>query len=165
MIITPSESGAGPQALIWGYRLQPSVPSLRFHKRSKRRKGATWPPAQSAEGPRGHCLLPTLSAFPRTSAYGPRASRLRPATPGPERAGGPAEALQPLEQPRGPGGADGEGVTAVGDSPNGGSRPPRPPSRAVGPRHAPRPRGGPRRAARGPMGSAPPGSPRQGREA
>ena len=112
--------------MIWGYRLQPSVPSLRSHKRSKRRKGATWPPAQSAEGPRGHCLLPTLSAFPRTSAYGLRASRLRPATPGPERAGGPAEARQPLEQPRGPGGADGEGVTAPPprrdpDSPNGGA--------------------------------------------
>lgn len=107
-------------------------------------------------GPWGHCLLPTLSAFP-PSAYGPRASRLRPATLRPERNWGPAEARRSRERPsgarrRGPGLREGRGLAAPPPASPGGARErptaarllprpapaaPSPPSRRPSPRPAP----------------------------
>lgn len=104
-------------------------------------------------GPWGHRLLPTLSAFP-PSAYGPPASRFRPATPRPERnwgaSGGPAAPGAALGARRlGLGAREGRGLAAP---PPGGSRElptaarrlpppaaaaPSPPGRRPSPRPAP----------------------------
>lgn len=147
MIITP-KSGAGPQGMIWGYRLRPSGPSLRSQKRNKRRKRgneATCPGCPRTAGP---LSAPNFVSLPPTSVYGPRASQLR--LLGQSRAGRPAEARRLRQRPSGPRCAGGEGVAAPPPrwslgAPNGGEAAPSararralPPGRRPSPRPAPR---------------------------
>lgn len=78
-----------------------------------------WPLAQFARGPRGHCPLPTLSAFPSPvhTVHAPAGSGRR--LPGQSRAAVPTEARRAQERPWEPRGAGGEGVAAP---PPGGAR-------------------------------------------
>lgn len=146
--------------MIWGYRLQPSVPSLRSGKRSgKRKDGAMWSPARSARD-RGDTACSQLCqpCPPVHTVLEPRGSGRRL----PRQSGaGPAEASRPPERPsgcatqaggRGPGGGSPPLPPGGAGASNGGAAAPSARARrslpaqpaALGP--APRPRGGPRRA-------------------
>lgn len=155
-----------------------SVSSLRSRKRSKRREGQRdhLPGQPRDRGGAPVCSqLCQPSPSPGHMVHAPRSPGRR--LPGQRglRGGGPEAARGPRERPRGPGG-HGRGRGRRPSPPagpgrsqrrRGGSlspRPPRPRSRAGGPRHAPRSPGR-TPGALSLLGSAPPRSPRGGRAA
>lgn len=131
---------------------------MRYHKRSRGDKRVNVATCPVCRGTGGHYLFPTLSAFP-SSTYGPRASRLRSATPKLERGwDGQRRPVGPGSGPRGKlrwiADAGGEGARRPSPrrglgAPNGGAAGPaararRPlPARPVALGHTPRSRGGP----------------------